>query len=164
MLESSGNLWSITLLADLSASSGVATDFINDSGGKSHVWSPTAAYDSYPSELNFFFGVTVALIVNGNPDQFTLYLGQGHTDDPFPENNWWIGASGLLTASVGAAATLAVNGGELEFQENGSDHSFSIGLDAGTSRSIPEPATATILPAGLVAAFGVRRTRRGQAA
>jgi hypothetical protein len=154
-------VWNITFDADRSNSSPVAYDFIQYSGGfpfPYHQWSPVAAeYPGYPMDLNFFFGVNICTVEAGC---FTLYLGQGHTDDPLPTNNWWIGSEYLLTASEEADADVILpNGADFIINPLGQGV-YTFLITGGLGAPIPEPASGAILMAGVAAAFVVSRTRR----
>lgn len=152
-------VWTITLLANQSPDSSVATDFINDSGGDYNVFSPYALLSFPPSKLSFFFGVYVCT-GNANIGCFTMYLGQG--TNPFDQNNWWLGSSAMISQGNGQdeTAQLAFGGNTfVNVSSGGNDHSFDFFLLQSVS-AIPEPPSGAILAVGLAAAFVVRRTRR----
>ena len=100
---SSGNGWTIEFDAGRQDTSPVADKFIARCGGVDHVYTNTSNLSSGPSELNFFFGVDIALELNGNSATATVYLGQGSSGF---SNNWWIGgdcisSEGIFTTWIG---------------------------------------------------------------
>jgi hypothetical protein len=87
--------YTLTIMADRSGNSGVATDFIEASGGAGHEYAPSAV-DMCPSKLNFYFGVNLLLQTNSGQVTVPVFLGQGHE---FPDNNWWIGSNAIENPS-----------------------------------------------------------------
>ena len=160
-------VWDITFDADRTASSPVAYDFIQYTGGfppPYHQWSPVAALvPGYPQELNFFFGVNICA-ASPNIGCFTLYLGQGNDGFPLFQNNWWIGSPSLAVAFDGSYADLEFGEGvDLHFTPDGNGvYTFFIDQFGGSPRPVPEPASGAILMAGVAAALVVRRRRRGR--
>jgi len=133
-IEQSGSTWTITFLADRQNSTPVAQSFYSDTGGKSgatsHAWSADAVSDPMPSQLNFYFAVTLTMATTGpNPVSQTIYLGQGNTGFPAYDNNWWIG--GEYVTSYGQqtfSATLTVLGST--YSIIGSTSSFKLVSDS----------------------------------
>ncbi|KAF0808297.1 hypothetical protein A6D6_00006 [Alcanivorax xiamenensis] len=74
----------------------VADKFSNDSGGRSHLFSPFSIMDEEPSQLNFCFGLRVHW-KSGETSE--VYLGQGST---MGRNNWWIGSTSITNKNGSA--------------------------------------------------------------
>lgn len=85
--------WAITLKCDRKKSTDVAMSFGRASGGNIHVYAPEGGEGGSPSQLNFYFGVTVTILSGGNKSSTNLYLGQGSHDGT---NNWWIGGNDVI--------------------------------------------------------------------
>ena len=84
----SGNSYTIEFDAGREASSAVADSYNALCGGQGHEWCTASATDSPPSELNFYFGLTLQLVSEEGGGPATVYLGQGSSG---LVNNWWIG-------------------------------------------------------------------------
>ena len=154
-------VWTITLLADRQNNSGVATDFINDTGGTggafAHQFSPVKlTAPDFPSELNFFFGIDL----NTPSLMFSVDLGQGNTGFPTFHNNWWIGSVNLANMSnaQSQSAQLTLNDGSiLNIQGGVSNFDFS----PAAAVLVPEPATWVLMAAGLASVALVLRLAVG---
>src|SRR5262245_58857194 len=81
----SGSAWTITVQANRQGSTVVADSFNRAAGGDGHEWATFDFADQTPAELNFYFGVSVTLDIDGTAYTVPVYLGQGHTG---LDNNW----------------------------------------------------------------------------
>jgi hypothetical protein len=128
-------VWTLTALANHQGSSGVAAQFYTATGGQvgpvSHAWSPNATSDLTPTELNFYFAVTLLL---GRSAAATIYLGQGHIGFPHDQNNWWIGGESISSTEPGQNGVCSLKVGGAAYMVTGDDNAFVLTQeDAGLS-------------------------------
>jgi len=105
----SSTQWVINLYSNRSNSTPVADLFNSQAGGVGHVYSPASSKTKEPSQLNFFFAVSMTVENQEGTERATIddvYLGQG-SEGAGTENNWWIGGAALTYAN--GSASLAVN-------------------------------------------------------
>ena len=115
--------WQIEFTCGRQGTSQVAQDFLSACGGSaSSVFGLDATFDSTPSELNFFFSISISF--SNQSALATLFLGQGHVSID-GENNWWIGGRALSNqAASGGQVVLDLPGGTVTLGGAGDDHTF----------------------------------------
>ncbi|HRH48424.1 MAG TPA: hypothetical protein PLP23_06725 [Panacibacter sp.] len=135
-ISQSGDTWSITINCGRKGSVTIASQFTSKSGGVSNVISPYSSSDKSPSNLNFYFGITVCFNIQNETFYTDLYLGQGNTSS---RNNWWIGGKNVATLynSIGIVAIPTVPGGEVNevFSITGGVSNFNLNPYINTSNS-----------------------------
>lgn len=106
-----GLSWTIEFDAGRQDTTPVAQQFNTLCGGANNEWTGVYEVDTTPSQLNFYFGLSLNIASGDNSTPVTVYLGQGNWSF---DNNWWIGGScisnvGKLSAVVaGETVTLTI--------------------------------------------------------
>lgn len=108
-ISQDGSTWTLKVDCGRKGSSSVAGQFTNISGGVGHVYSPEAISDASPTDLNFYFGVTLGIETKGITNYLTVYFGQGHRA---LRNNWWIGSPDVAKGSKPILTVLGTPDGE----------------------------------------------------
>ena len=116
-------VFKITLEAGRHKTTPVADSFNNLSGGRNNEYAPSGDSGT-PSQLNFFFGVVIEIVLpsSGSSGSVTVYLGQGSFGTT---NNWWIGGSCI--SNFDQPLLVVTAGGEIaNILMSGTEDSFSL--------------------------------------
>lgn len=125
-ISQKGDKWTITMECGRKGNSSVAGQFENMCGGKAHAFSPEAYSDPTPSNLNFYFGVTVTFKTPTGTRDLNLILAQGHQT---LANNWWIGGNCIASKSnktILAVLNQSTGNTDQVYSVTGSTSSFTL--------------------------------------